>query len=152
MPFRAGGWTGWPIRSLLRYRVVLRKRREFDCERRSTDRLHFTVDGIWALLGIGVAGPPGDIASNLSRNSGGMRPGSVGSASQLLTGGGYSLEPGVRRLDADVDALCRRASRLRAEVCPYPGRWGRRRCPRGSGRRGSTPGSSPPRGGRPGAP
>ena len=44
-------------------------------------------------------------------------------AGQLLIGG-YSLEPGVRRLDADIDALCRRASRLRAEGLPVPGEMG----------------------------
>ncbi len=43
-------------------------------------------------------------------------------ALQLLIGGGYSLGPGVRRLDADIDALCRRASRLRAEGLPVPGK------------------------------
>ena len=36
-------------------------------------------------------------------------------AIQLLIG-----EPGVRRLDADIDALCRRASRLRADGLPVP--------------------------------
>ena len=34
------------------------------------------------------------------------------------------MNRGVRRLDADIDALCRRASRLRAEGLPVPGEMG----------------------------
>ena len=38
--------------------------------------------------------------------------------------GGYSREPGVRLLDDGIDALCRRAARLRAERLPLPGEMG----------------------------
>ena len=38
--------------------------------------------------------------------------------------GGYSHEPGVRLLDDGIDALCRRAARLRAEGLPVPGEMG----------------------------
>ena len=37
---------------------------------------------------------------------------------------GYSREPGVRLLDDAIDALCRRAARLRAEGLPLPGEMG----------------------------
>lgn len=53
----------------------------------------------------------------------------LSSRRQLLTRG-YSLEPCVRRLVADIDALCRSVLRLRAEGLPVPGEMGRRRCAR----------------------